>query len=305
MDEASSSFVIPASMPWRRPRFVARTVHQCSSSFLCGCSRWKSQVLRRDQQVNISMGLNAKSMKKAKGKKRKGGGGGSATKTADRSQESRATPSAIDTNKKEYIYQMYRLSKTLPSGRNLLNNINLAFFPGAKIGLVGDNGSGKSSLLKIMAGVDNEFDGEALPQRGIRIGYLEQEPKLLNGATVAENIEASVQEIRDNVNRYTELGSQLAKEEISSEEKEKIEKEMERVQDHIEASNGWELESTVERALDALRCPPGSADVSHLSGGEKRRVAMCALLLKRPELLILDGMKSYPFVYLCGGTLYR
>lgn len=236
------------------------------------------------------MGLNAKSLaKKNKGggkKKGKTGGtgrGGGGTATAP----PRANAKAVDTNRREYIYQMVGVNKVLNNGKQILNNINLSYFPGVKIGVVGENGSGKSSLLKIMAGVDTEYDGIAAPQAGINVGYLAQDP-VLEAETVDENINLAVADSRALLTRYAELGVMIGKDGISNEEKEKITKEWERLQDRIEASNGWELDRNIERARDALRCPPGNAKIDTLSGGERRRVALCALLLKRPELLILD-----------------
>lgn len=234
------------------------------------------------------MGLNAKSLAK-----KKGGGGKKKGKSAPKSRTAngtappRANAKAIDTNRREYIYQMANVNKTLANGKQILKNINLAYFPGVKIGVVGENGSGKSSLLRIMAGLDTEYDGMAAPQASINVGYLAQDP-VLEAATVDENINLAVAKTRAWLDRYAELGPLIGKEGITDEEREKVTKEWERLQDKIEAANGWELDRNIERARDALRCPPGDANVDTLSGGERRRVALCALLLKRPELLILD-----------------
>ena len=198
----------------------------------------------------------------------------------------RQTSKVIDIDKREYIYQMYKLGKKVSSGKQILSNINLSFYPGAKIGVLGNNGAGKSTLMRIMAGQDDTYDGDAAPARWAKIGYLEQEPKLSEEKTVMENIEEAVQETRDLLLRFTELSTQLS--DGTEEEKEKVANEMERVQNGIDAANGWELERTLERAMDALRCPDSDAKVDVLSGGERRRVALCKLLLQKPDMLLLD-----------------
>lgn len=250
----------------------------------------KSATIRTHQDVK--MGLNAKNLAKGKkgGKKRGKNAGSAATATKKSNGSStppRANANAIDTNRREYIYQMVGVNKILNNGKKILSNINLSYFPGVKIGVVGENGSGKSSLLKIIAGLDTEYDGMAAPQNGIKIGYLAQEPEL-EFETVDENIISAVSEVRELLDRYAQLSQKIGESDISDEERDKITKEWEDVQNKIEAANGWELDRNVERARDALRCPPGDARIENLSGGEKRRVALCALLLKRPDLLVLD-----------------
>lgn len=234
------------------------------------------------------MGLNAKSMsKKGSGKKKGGkkGGGGGGPKAPDANRE--AASKGVDTSRQEYVFQMQKVGKTLPNGKKILDNINLSFFPGAKIGVLGDNGSGKSTLLKIMAGVDPDFDGIAVPQASARIGYLAQEPELV-GETVDDVIYGAVSETRAKLDRFNELSAAVGDTSLEDAEREKLNNEWARIQDEIEARDGWELERNVERALAALRCAPGDAKLDVLSGGERKRVALCALLLKRPELLILD-----------------
>lgn len=236
------------------------------------------------------MGLNAKNMSKSKnkpGKKKGGATSKKAAKSQSNGTPARAKAHTIDTNRREYIYQMAGVNKTLSNGKQILKNINLSYFPGVKIGVVGENGSGKSSLLKIIAGLDSEYDGIAAPQAGIRIGYLAQDPELPE-PTVDANITLAVAETRAALDRYAQLGAQIADPDLSEDDRTRISEEWERLQNKIEAANGWELERNIERARDALRCPPGDAEVVNLSGGERRRVALCSLLLKRPELLVLD-----------------
>ncbi|MDR0311564.1 MAG: energy-dependent translational throttle protein EttA [Acidobacteriota bacterium] len=187
----------------------------------------------------------------------------------------------------QYIYVMKDLRKVYPPNREVLKGIWLSFFPGAKIGLIGLNGSGKSTLLKIMAGVVTEFTGEAWPAEGVRVGYLPQEPQLDAGKNVLENVQEGVKSTRDLLDEFDRINARFA-EEISPEEMDKLLAEQARVQDAIDACNGWEIDRTLEIAMDALRLPPGDADVSKLSGGERRRVALCRLLLERPDLLLLD-----------------
>src|SRR5689334_7860094 len=170
----------------------------------------------------------------------------------------------------QYVYVMKGLSKTYVGGRQVLKDISLSFLPGAKIGVVGVNGSGKSTLMKIMAGLDKEFVGEAWAAEGIRLGYLSQEPELDPSKDVLGNAMEGVADKKAMLDRYNELAVNYSEETAD---------EMARLQDIIDGQNLWDLEAQVEQAMDALRCPPGETDVTKLSGGEKRRVALCKLLL--------------------------
>jgi energy-dependent translational throttle protein EttA len=187
----------------------------------------------------------------------------------------------------QFIFVMKDLKKIVPPKREILKGIWLSFYPGAKIGVIGANGAGKSSLLRIMAGVDRDFLGEAWPADGVRVGYLPQEPRLDAAKDVRGNVEDGVAEVRSLLTRFDEINARLG-EPLDADEMDKVLAEQGRVQDAIEAANGWDLDRTVEIAMDALRCPPGDADVATLSGGEVRRVALCRLLLQKPDLLLLD-----------------
>jgi sulfate-transporting ATPase len=190
-------------------------------------------------------------------------------------------------SEQKFIYHMHRLSKIVPPKKEILKNINLSFFPGAKIGVVGPNGAGKSSLLKIMAGLDTDILGEAWAMKGTRIGYLAQEPELDPELDVRGNVELGVKPIRDLLVRFEEVS--LAFGEISSdEEMNDLIEEQAKLQDQIEAAGAWDLDRKVEMAMDALRVPPGDAEVTTLSGGERRRVALCKVLLEAPDMLLLD-----------------
>ncbi|HZD63648.1 MAG TPA: energy-dependent translational throttle protein EttA [Xanthobacteraceae bacterium] len=180
---------------------------------------------------------------------------------------------------RQFIYHMEGLSKTYPGNRKVLENINLSFYPDAKIGVLGVNGSGKSTLLRIMAGIDKEFTGEGWVAEGARVGYLQQEPQLDPGKSVRENVMEGVAPQKAILDRYNELATNYSDENAD---------EMTKLQDEIEAKGLWDLDSKVDQAMDALRCPPDDADVEKLSGGERRRVALCRLLLEQPELLLLD-----------------
>jgi energy-dependent translational throttle protein EttA len=187
----------------------------------------------------------------------------------------------------QYIYTMKGLGKVHPPDSVVLRDIWLSFLPGAKIGVLGLNGAGKSSLLKIMAGEDHEFIGEAFPADGITVGFLPQEPRLDSTKDVKGNVEEGVADIKALLDRYDELNMKLG-EDMSPEAMDKLLEEQGRLQDRIDAVNAWDIDSKLELAMDALRCPPADADVTKLSGGERRRVALCRLLLRSPDLLLLD-----------------
>jgi sulfate-transporting ATPase len=187
----------------------------------------------------------------------------------------------------QYIYTMNRVAKVVPPKRHIIRDISLSFFPGAKIGVLGLNGSGKSTLLRIMAGIDTDIDGEARPQPGIKIGYLPQEPELDPAKDVRGNVEDGVAETKALVDRFNEISDKFA-EPMSDDEMNALLEEQGKLQDAIDAAGAWELDRRLEIAADALRLPPWDADVSKLSGGEKRRVALCRLLLSQPDMLLLD-----------------
>jgi ATP-binding cassette ChvD family protein len=182
-------------------------------------------------------------------------------------------------NGRQFIYHMQGLSKTYPPAKKVLDNVHLSFYPDAKIGVLGVNGSGKSTLLRIMAGLDTEFTGEAWVAEGARVGYLEQEPQLDAGKTVRENVMEGVAAKKALLDRYNEIAANYSDETAD---------EMAKLQDQIDSKNLWDLDSQVDLAMDALRCPADDAEVAKLSGGERRRVALCRLLLDQPDLLLLD-----------------
>ncbi len=180
---------------------------------------------------------------------------------------------------RQFVYHMEGLTKTYPGNRKVLENINLSFYPDAKIGVLGVNGSGKSTLLRIMAGIDTEYNGEGWVAEGARVGYLPQEPRLDSDKSVRENVMEGVAPQKAILERYNELATNYSDQTAD---------EMTKLQDEIEAKGLWDLDSKVDQAMDALRCPPDGAEVSKLSGGERRRIALCRLLLEQPELLLLD-----------------
>ena len=187
----------------------------------------------------------------------------------------------------QYIYVMKGLSKIYPGGKEVLKDIWLSFLPGAKIGVLGANGAGKSTVLRIMAGLDKEYGGEAWVAEGAKVGYLAQEPQLDDGKTVMENVVEGLGEVKALLDRFNEVSAKFG-EEMGDDEMNALLAEQAELQEKIDAVNGWELDRTIEIAMDALRCPPGDAQVKTLSGGERRRVALCRLLLQRPDLLLLD-----------------
>ncbi len=187
----------------------------------------------------------------------------------------------------QFIYHMHRVSKIVPPKREILKDISISFYPGAKIGVVGPNGSGKSSLLRIMAGLDTDIQGEAWAAKGTRIGYLAQEPELDESLDVRGNVEEAVRDTRALLSRFDEVN--LAFGEVTDDEAmNALIEEQAKLQDRIDASGAWDLDRKIEIAMDALRLPPGDADVSTLSGGERRRVALCRVLLEQPDMLLLD-----------------
>ncbi|HET7614995.1 MAG TPA: energy-dependent translational throttle protein EttA [Gemmatimonadaceae bacterium] len=187
----------------------------------------------------------------------------------------------------QFIYVMKDLRKVVPPSREILRGIWLSFYPGAKIGVLGANGAGKSSLLRIMAGVDHDFQGEAWPHEGTRIGYLPQEPQLDESKNVKENVDVAVKPVRDLLKKFEDISNKFA-EPMSDDEMTKLLDQQARVQEKIDAVNAWDIDRKIEIAMDALRLPPADADVSNLSGGERRRVALCRTLLEEPDMLLLD-----------------
>lgn len=187
----------------------------------------------------------------------------------------------------QYIYVMKDLTKILPGGRELFKGITLSFLPGVKIGVLGNNGAGKSTLLKIMAGIEKDYSGEAWPAEGVRVGYLEQEPQLNPEKDVLGNVMEGCGQIVDDLARFNEISMAFG-EPMTDDEMNNLLAEQGELQERIDAANGWDLERTLDIAMDALRCPPKDSDVTKLSGGERRRVALCRLLLAKPDILLLD-----------------
>ncbi|WP_154222369.1 energy-dependent translational throttle protein EttA [Marinicella rhabdoformis] len=187
----------------------------------------------------------------------------------------------------EYIYTMMGVSKTVPPNREIIKDISLSFFPGAKIGVLGLNGAGKSTVLRIMAGLDTEYQGEARPQPGIKIGYLSQEPELDESKTVRGNVEDGMGDVKDLLTAFDDINNKFA-EPMSDDEMNDLLAKQAELQEQIDAANGWDLDRTMNMAAEALRLPPWDAEVKNLSGGEKRRVALCRLLLSSPDMLLLD-----------------
>jgi energy-dependent translational throttle protein EttA len=212
-------------------------------------------------------------------------GGGGSDKVKLKSGGAVREGAAYGQETRKTILTMNRVSKVTPTGKTLLSNVSLGYYLGAKIGILGANGAGKSTLMKILAGVDQDIDGEIERAPGIRVGYLEQEPKLDAGETVMSNIEPAVQRVKDMVAEFESVSAEMA---TDGADVETLMAKMEKLQNDLDANNAWEIDRFVEQAMDALRCPPGDARVADLSGGERRRVALCRLVLENPDVLLLD-----------------
>lgn len=217
--------------------------------------------------------------------KKKGGGKAAGTPTPQRPKNEVKQGSAYKEETRKIILSLEKIRKVTPTGKEILKNINIGMYLGAKIGILGSNGSGKSSLMKILAGVDTNFEGRVQLTPGIRVGFLEQEPELKDGATVGDNIAPAVQGVRDMVAEFEAISMKMGE---PGADIDALSAKMDRMQAQIDAVNGWEIERTMEQAMDSLRCPPVEALVANLSGGERRRVALCRLLLSSPDILLLD-----------------
>jgi len=223
-----------------------------------------------------------------KSKRKQGGGGGQQRQQQPPQEKQSVKEARFDAATRQYMFTLTGLTKMAPDkSKKILDNIHLSFYPGAKIGVVGMNGSGKSTLLKIMAGVDTEYDGTARPLPGISVGYLPQEPVLPHD-TVQECVDDAVQSAQAILDEYHRVSMRLAEPDLTEEETAKIMAQTEQLTNQIDAGNLWELDRVVSRAMESLRVPPGDALAQTLSGGEKRRVALCRLLLSNHDLLLLD-----------------
>ena len=255
--------------------------HGVAGARLPGATARRSPARRGDLCVRAG--------KKDKRKSGGGGGGGGGAKTGG--NQGHKSPgkvkegSAYQTETRKIILSLGKVRKVTPNGKELIKNINLGMYLGAKIGILGANGAGKSTLMKILAGVDKDFDGEIYLDDGIKVGYLPQEPPLDDGETVMENIEVGVKAVKADLAEYNDISMQMAEPDCDMD---KLMARMDALQTKLDASNAWEIDRVVSRAMDALRCPPGDALVANLSGGERRRVAICRLLLAQPDILLLD-----------------
>ena len=255
--------------------------HGVAGARLPGATARRSPARRGDLCVRAG--------KKDKRKSGGGGGGGGGAKTGGnkghKSPGKVKEGSAYKTETRKIILSLGKVRKVTPNGKELIKNINLGMYLGAKIGILGANGAGKSTLMKILAGVDKDFDGEIYLDDGIKVGYLPQEPPLDDGETVMENIEVGVKAVKADLAEYNDISMQMAEPDCDMD---KLMARMDALQTKLDASNAWEIDRVVSRAMDALRCPPGDALVANLSGGERRRVAICRLLLAQPDILLLD-----------------
>ena len=270
----------------RRGVTAARSPIGWRSSIVAGAVAPGSAVTLRTSKRGD---LCVRAGKKDKRKAGKGGGGGGGAKTGG--NQGHKSPgkvkegSAYQTETRKIILSLGKVRKVTPNGKELIKNINLGMYLGAKIGILGANGAGKSTLMKILAGVDKDFDGEIFLDDGIKVGYLPQEPPLDDGETVMENIEVGVAAVKADIDEYNKISMEMAEPDCDMD---RLMARMDQLQTKLDASNAWEIDRTVERAMDALRCPPGDAKVKNLSGGERRRVAICRLLLSQPDILLLD-----------------